>query len=70
MLQDLVNVSRGKAKSPEVCRLVDIVNAALDIIRPSAESPGRQSDYRGAGTGSNSRSNARGWKTTAAEFDE
>jgi len=38
MLQDLVNVSRGKAKSPEVCRLVDIVNAALDIIRPSAES--------------------------------
>ena len=40
MLQDLVNVSRGKAKSPEICRLADVVNAAHDVIRPSADSNG------------------------------
>jgi two-component system, NtrC family, sensor kinase len=38
MLQDLVNVSRGKAKSPEICRLMDVVNAAHDVIRSSADS--------------------------------
>ncbi len=40
MLQDLVNVSRGKVKPLEICRLADIVNAAYEVIRHFAESRG------------------------------
>lgn len=40
MLQDLVNVSRGKAKSLEICKLADVVHAAFEVVRPGAESHG------------------------------
>lgn len=38
LLQDLVNVSRGKEKAVEVCRLRDVINAAWDVLARVAES--------------------------------
>jgi signal transduction histidine kinase len=37
MLQDLLEVSRGKVESPEQCRLREIVEAAAESIMPLAE---------------------------------
>jgi signal transduction histidine kinase len=37
LLQDLVNVSRGKQKAPEVCRLRDVIGAAWDVLAREAE---------------------------------
>jgi len=37
LLQDLASISRGKNESLEVCRLVDVVNAASDVVAPTAE---------------------------------
>jgi signal transduction histidine kinase len=37
LLQDLVNVSRGKDKAVEVCRLRDVISAAWDFSARSAE---------------------------------
>jgi signal transduction histidine kinase len=37
LLQDLANISRGKDDSLEMCRLVDVVNAANDVVSPTAE---------------------------------
>jgi signal transduction histidine kinase len=37
LLQDLVNVSRGKQKTVEVCRLRDVIGAAWEELAPSAE---------------------------------
>jgi len=37
LLQELANTSRGKHESLEMCRLVDIVNAAHDVVAPTAE---------------------------------
>jgi signal transduction histidine kinase len=37
LLQDLVNVSRGKEKAVEVCRLRDVVGAAWEVLARSAE---------------------------------
>lgn len=37
LLEDLMDVSRSKAKSAEVCRLADIVNAACESVARSAE---------------------------------
>lgn len=37
LLEDLMDVSRSKAKSVEVCRLADIVNAACESVARSAE---------------------------------
>jgi signal transduction histidine kinase len=38
LLQDLVNVSRGKADPAEICKLRDLVQAATDMVRGTAES--------------------------------
>lgn len=40
LLQDLVNVSRGKAGAAEVCRLEEVVEAARELSAPSAEAQG------------------------------
>jgi signal transduction histidine kinase len=37
LLQDLVNVSRGKQKTVEVCRLRDVIGAAWDALAREAE---------------------------------
>jgi signal transduction histidine kinase len=37
LLQDLVNVSRGKPKSVEVCRLRDVIGAAWEVVAATAE---------------------------------
>jgi signal transduction histidine kinase len=37
LLQDLVNVSRGKDKAVEVCRLRDVIGAAWDVLARTAE---------------------------------
>jgi signal transduction histidine kinase len=37
LLQDLVNVSRGKEKAVEVCRLRDVISAAWEVLARSAE---------------------------------
>jgi signal transduction histidine kinase len=37
LLQDLVNVSRGKDKAVEVCRLRDVIGAAWEVLARSAE---------------------------------
>ena len=37
LLQDLVNVSRGKEKAVEVCRLRDVIGAAWEVLARSAE---------------------------------
>jgi signal transduction histidine kinase len=38
MLQDLVNAGRGRTSSAEVCRLKDIISAACEVFRETAES--------------------------------
>ena len=38
LLQDLVNVSRGKQKAVEVCRLRDVIGAAWEVLARAAES--------------------------------
>jgi len=40
LLQDLVNVSRGKPTTVEVCRLRDVIGAAWDVMAGSAEIQG------------------------------
>jgi signal transduction histidine kinase len=37
LLQELVDVSRGRMQTPEVCALCDVAGAALDAQRPFAE---------------------------------
>jgi signal transduction histidine kinase len=37
LLQDLAAISRGKDDSLEMCRLVDVVSAAHDVVGPAAE---------------------------------
>jgi signal transduction histidine kinase len=38
LLQDLVNISRGKTKVTEICRLHDVISAAYEAVAPTAES--------------------------------
>ena len=40
LLQDLVNVSRGKSKAAEICHLREVVEAACDVSSAAAESQG------------------------------
>jgi signal transduction histidine kinase len=40
LLQDLLNVSRGKTHTPEVCRLREIAIAACDSLAATAEAQG------------------------------
>ncbi len=37
LLQDLLNVSRGKNRAPEICRLREVASAACDSLAPLAE---------------------------------
>ena len=36
LLQDLLNISRGKVEQPEVCRLHEVVAAAVDSLTTAA----------------------------------
>jgi signal transduction histidine kinase len=40
LLQDLLNVSRGKTSAPEVCRLREVAAAACELHAPAAEQQG------------------------------
>jgi signal transduction histidine kinase len=40
LLQDLLNISRGKVEQPEVCRLHEVVAAAVESLTPAAASQG------------------------------
>jgi signal transduction histidine kinase len=40
LLQDLLNVSRGKSRAPEVCRLREVAAAACDSMATTAEAQG------------------------------
>ena len=40
LLQDLLNVSRGKSRAPEVCRLREVATAACDSLAAAAEAQG------------------------------
>jgi signal transduction histidine kinase len=40
MLNDLVNISRGKTRAAELCRLRDVIDAAVDSFRTSSEAQG------------------------------
>jgi signal transduction histidine kinase len=40
LLQDLLNVSRGKTGAPEVCRLREVASAACDSLSAAAETQG------------------------------
>jgi len=40
LLQDLLNVSRGKTRAPEVCRLREVASAACDFLAATAEAQG------------------------------
>jgi signal transduction histidine kinase len=40
LLQDLLNVSRGKGSAPEVCRLREVASAACDSLASAAETQG------------------------------
>jgi signal transduction histidine kinase len=40
LLQDLLNVSRGKTQAPEVCRLREVASAACDSLAATAEQQG------------------------------
>jgi signal transduction histidine kinase len=40
LLQDLLNISRGKVEQPEVCRLYEVVSAAVESVTPAASAQG------------------------------
>jgi signal transduction histidine kinase len=40
LLQDLLNVSRGKTRAPEVCRLREVASAACDFLAATSEAQG------------------------------
>jgi signal transduction histidine kinase len=40
LLQDLLNVSRGKKRAPELCRLREVASAAVDSLAAAAEAQG------------------------------
>jgi signal transduction histidine kinase len=40
LLQDLLNVSRGKSRQPEICRLREVASAACDALGSIAEAQG------------------------------
>jgi signal transduction histidine kinase len=40
MLQELVDVSRGRIHPPEVCRLAEVIGAAVDVLTPTAAEHG------------------------------
>lgn len=40
LLQDLLNVSRGKTRAPEICRLREVAASACDALAPAAEAQG------------------------------
>jgi signal transduction histidine kinase len=40
LLQDLLNVSRGKSRAPEMCRLREVASAASDSLASAAEAQG------------------------------
>ncbi len=40
LLQDLLNVSRGKGKAPEMCRLREVASAACEMLATAAEQQG------------------------------
>ena len=40
LLQDLLNVSRGKTRAPEFCRLREVASAACDALATAAETQG------------------------------
>jgi signal transduction histidine kinase len=40
LLQDLLNVSRGKSRAPELCRLREVASAASDSLSATAEAHG------------------------------
>ena len=40
LLQDLLNVSRGKSRQPEVCRLREVASAACDSLAATADAQG------------------------------
>ena len=40
LLQDLLNVSRGKSRAPELCRLREVASAACDALAVAAEQQG------------------------------
>jgi signal transduction histidine kinase len=40
LLQDLLNVSRGKHRAPELCRLREVASAAIDSLATAAEAQG------------------------------
>jgi signal transduction histidine kinase len=40
LLQDLLNVSRGKTAAPEICRLREVALAAADSLAPTADAQG------------------------------
>ena len=40
LLQDLLNVSRGKTSAPEICRLREVASAACDSLEATAEAQG------------------------------
>jgi signal transduction histidine kinase len=40
LLQDLLNVSRGKGRPPEICRLREVASAACDSLAAAAEAQG------------------------------
>jgi len=40
LLQDLLNVSRGKTSAPEICRLREVAAAACELHTPTAEQQG------------------------------
>ena len=40
LLQDLLNVSRGKSHAPEMCRLREVASAACDFLAGTAEAQG------------------------------
>ncbi len=40
LLQDLLNVSRGKSRQPELCRLREVASAVCDALAPVADAQG------------------------------
>jgi len=40
LLQDLLNVSRGKSRAPEICRLREVASAACESLAATAEAQG------------------------------
>ena len=61
LLQDLLNVSRGKSRPPEMCRLREVASAACESLAAAAEAQGVDREPLDSAGNRAARSSAAAW---------